>query len=291
MIKRRLWVAIAALAITALAAPSSASAAWVGPQQGAANKTPWSGYWWPMLSTSTNLYDNGGPLQKYDSYLQNTTGTRGGAQAWEQRNHATHVAANNWWGHCHAWAAASILTNTPPANFNAGGQNWTTNDTKGLVTELYYTPKHNWLSGRRVDNPNDTTSEAYKDIAPAWMDYLLQYYVSYHKYPFIMDISANSEVWNFPVYAYRRWTWDNADGSQHVYTQVWFSSPEYNITGHKYITRTYTYLLKPGTLGQWTGDSVKDHPDFAWVPTGKTNPAHVDLNTVNRITGMNIPAG
>jgi hypothetical protein len=238
-----------------------------------------------MLGTDTNLYDDGQAAQKYDTYLLNTTGTRGTAQTWEKANHATADAKNDWWGHCHAWSAASVLTKEPAYGFTRGGVTFNTNDTKGLVTELYYSPQLNWLSGRRVDNANDTTSDAYKDIAPAWMDWLLRYYVRYYKYPFVMDINADSQVWNFPVFAYSRNSVANADGSESVTTQVWYSSPEYNATGTRYFSRTYTYTLKSGTLGTWTGKSTSDHPDFAWVPTGKNAMPHVKETVVEEILG------
>jgi len=276
----------------ALAIPATASAA---NEYGSTQKWPWSGYWWPMLDTNPNLYDTGGPLAKYDQYLGATTGTRGNSQNWEGANHSTTNAANSWWGHCHAWAAASILTTEPAANITKGGVTFTNEDTKGLVTELYYSPTYTWLSGRRVDDANDRSSAAYQDIAPAWMDYLLRYYVRYHKYPFIMDLNANSEVWNFPVFAFNRDTRDLGNGNTGVTTKVWFSSPTRNKRGTPdYISRTYTYTLRLSAqggyldTGSWTGDSVHNHPDFAWVPTGKAAPAHLSEAKVEEILGQNV---
>ncbi len=280
---RRLLVLIAAaMASMTLITPATASAA---TEYGSTNKWPWSGYWWPMLENGYNLYSNNGALQKYDQYA----GTQ--AQAWERQNHYTNDANNKWWGHCHAWAAAAILAPEPGA-VSAGGVNFTVNDTKGITTALYYEPTFHWLSGVRVDDPNDKSSAAYQDIAPAWMDYLLRFYIRYHKYPFIMDVNADSQVWNYPVFAYHRESTQYAGGIEDVRTTVWFSSPDWNVTGTKYISRTYTYRLQAGTLGQWFGASVNDHPDFAWVPTGKrpgsgTNP-HVTEANVEKITGLDV---
>jgi hypothetical protein len=285
MRKRFIALLVGAITVLALALPAAASADY---QYGSTATWPWSGYWWPMLSSDTNLYDNGQALQKYDQYLQNTTGTAGNAQSYEQQHYSTSDSNNSWWGHCHAWAAASILTKEPPHDFTKGGVFWNTNDTKGLITDLYYSPKLSWLSGTREDDPNDTTSAAFKDIAPAWMDYLLQYYVRYYKYPFIMDINANAEVWNFPVFAYTRNATTNADGSQDVTTQVWYSSPDYNAIGTHYFSRTYTYTLQSGTLGTWTGNSVMNHPDFAWLPTGRNPVPHLDPNVVSQIVGETV---
>lgn len=287
MLRRPLWVLVVVLvASTALLAPTSATAA---EEYGSTNKWPWSGYWWPMLENGYNLYANNGPMQKYDQYTR-ANGGAGQAQAWERANHYTNDKANSWWGHCHAWAAAAILAPEPRA-VTKNGVAFNINDTKGLTTALYYEPTFTWLSGNRVDDPKDTTSAAYKDIAPAWMDYLLRYYVRYYKYPFIMDVNADSQVWNYPVFAYQRSS-SMAGNVETVRTTVWFSSPDWNATGTKYFSKTYTYTLQAGTLGTWTGASVNDHPDFAWVPTGKrpgagTNP-HVTEQGVEALTGLDV---
>lgn len=287
---RRLLTGLAlvvAMSMT-LIAPGTASAA---EEYGSSNKWPWSGYWWPMLENGYNLYTNGGAMSKYDQWYAATTGRQGGAQAWERQNHSTTDKNNSWWGYCHAWASAAILAPEPKA-VSRNGVNFTVNDVKGLTTALYYEPTFTWLSGNRVDNPNDKSSAAYHDIAPAWMDYLLRYYVRYYKYPFIMDINADSQVWNYPVFAYQRTSQQYAGGVEGVKTTVWFTSPDWNTSGTKYFAKTYTYYLKPGTLGSWYGASVSDHPDFAWVPTGKragsgTNPWVTEQN-VQAITGLDV---
>ncbi len=283
MLKRRLaGLVVAMVASMVLVLPTAANAA---TEYGSTSKWPWSGYWWPMLENGYNLYTNNGPLQKYDQYAGTT------AQAWEKSNHYTKDSANSWWGHCHAWASAAILAPEPKA-VTKNGINFTVNDVKGITTALYYEPTFTWLSGVRVDDANDTSSAAYKDIAPAWMDYLLRYYVRYYKYPFIMDLNANSEVWNFPVFAYNRTSTTLSDGREQVTNYVWYASPDYSVTGTRYKMKTYTYTLKAGTLGTWTGNSVNDHPDFAWVPTGKrvgsgTNPQVTEKN-VEAITGLDV---
>lgn len=285
MFKRLGLITVMALAIAMFAVPTASAAQ----EWGSSSKWPWSGYWWPMLDNGYNLYVNGGPMAKYDQYVAATTGRASSAQAWERANHYTNDRSASWWGHCHAWAAASILAPEPSAVTRAG-INFTVNDVKGLTTALYYEPTFNWLSGTRVDDVNDRSSAAYQDIAPAWMDYLLRYYIRYYKYPFIMDINANSQVWNYPVFAYNRTSTVYADGTEDVTNVVWYSSPDWNTNGTKYFSKTYTYRLKAGTLGSWTGASVNDHPDFAWVPTGKsrgssTNPYVTDA-TVRAITGV-----
>ena len=54
--------------------------------QGQAAKIPWSGWWWPLRdSVNPNLYDKGGPLDKYDQYILATRGYNPGAREWEEK--------------------------------------------------------------------------------------------------------------------------------------------------------------------------------------------------------------
>src|SRR5690606_21572381 len=40
-------------------------------ESGRAKKVPWSGHWFPYQnSASLNLYDDNGPLEKYDAYVE-----------------------------------------------------------------------------------------------------------------------------------------------------------------------------------------------------------------------------
>ncbi len=271
----------------AAAAPGQPVSEW-----GSTSTWPWSGYWWPMLESNSdskpNLYDDGQALAKYDSFIKATTGVAGTAQAWEKANHFTSDAANDWWGHCHAWAAAAVLMKEPTTPVTKGDITFSTEDQKSLFTELHYSPRLTWLSGTRNDKKGDTSSAAYKDIHPAWMDYLLRLHVRNNKQSFIMDINADEQVWNFPVFAYSRDAWPYDGGWEWVRTTVWYVSPVMNASGTKYFSRTYTYWLKPGTLGQWHGDSVSNHPDFAWMPTGRNEMPHVKSKPVGEITGQTL---
>ena len=100
------------------------------------------------------------------------------------------------------------------------------------------------------------------------------------------------EVDHYPVFAYNRTSTPYDGGWEFVRTTVWYSSPDWGATGTKYFSKTYQYWLKAGTNGQWYGTSVNDHPDFAWVPTGKrpasgTNP-YVTERNVEAITGLDV---
>ncbi len=77
--------------------------------------SPWSGSWWPMYTGSqyAKLYDDNGPMEKYDDYVNNG----GTAKGWEYQlvpyGHRTTDPSNWWFGHCNGWSAAAILENEP----------------------------------------------------------------------------------------------------------------------------------------------------------------------------------
>src|SRR4051812_35502766 len=83
---------------------ASAGPAFGQTDEGTATRMPWSGYWWPH-----NEGQMRGPLAKYDLYTGEPN-----AVAWENKFHPT---SNNkereWWGYCHAWAAASVWEHEP----------------------------------------------------------------------------------------------------------------------------------------------------------------------------------
>jgi hypothetical protein len=267
--------------------------------QGAAANTPWSGHWWPTYNgdNNSNLYDPNGPLAKYDQYVKATTGRDSNAAAWEKQNHFTNQKQFDWAGHCHAWAAASILTKPVPAEgITKNGVHFTQDDLEGMIAAVYYNPTHQMLPGGQRSETNDPNAAEFKDMNPAWMHYLLQYYMGQHQTPFIMDTAAGAAVWNFPAFAYQMQQSDNGDGSVNFRTRVWFSDAAMGEQSTRPFYKDYTYTLwntGDGRMtGDWSGESVNEHPDFAWVPTGKSegggkNP-NVDERVVEDILGYDI---
>src|ERR1043166_8488330 len=90
----------AALLLLSVVAPVAAQ----GTEDGTATTLPWSGWWWPAKLGHLILGYRGepGPLMKLDQI----DGRH--AADWE-RNSPYHYSPNgpDWWGNCHAWAAAS----------------------------------------------------------------------------------------------------------------------------------------------------------------------------------------
>src|SRR3712207_740575 len=104
---------LAAIALLSAGAPAGAQV-----EQGAASTTPWSGWWWPSQHGHLIHGYRGeqGPMVKHDQ----VTGKR--AATWEhQSTYHYSPGGADWWGHCHAWAGASVLEPEPLHDVYYGG--------------------------------------------------------------------------------------------------------------------------------------------------------------------------
>lgn len=233
-------------------------------ETGRANKTPWSGPWWPFAESALpNLYDSGRALDKYDAYVAEAYGYNPGARDWELNNHYGGAA---WWGHCHAWAAASISESEPSAVTKAG-ISFTQDEVEGLLTELYFSP--GWTVWGTQCRDCATTSLQYMDVTPAEFDAVIRDRMGAKKQNVIMDLDPGEQVWNYPAYKYARES-EVSGGVETVKMMVTVATPQVNVSGTRSENIIYTYVLEPGTDGYWTGHSVNDHPDFIWVMTSRT---------------------
>jgi len=134
-----------------------------------------------------------------------------------------------------------------------------------------------------------TYDDAFKDIEPSVFHRILETVMGRKKLALVMDMNADEQVWNFPAFAFRSnvtlsRSFNESGAARkewNVATTVWWASalvPE-AILGVKSFSKDYTYKLVTdgsGRLlrGEWTGASVNDHPDFAWLPTN--NPTGAD---------------
>ena len=235
-----------------------------GPTSASTTKTPWSGYWWPQLSTYTmKLYNSPGPMTKYDR------ATGASSYTWEYSNHRTTNSANTWWGHCQAWSAAAIIE-PQPYGATTGGVTFSQDDVEGLYTETW-TNHNGWMYGTRYKNEG-TSSAAYKDVHPADFDWLIRYWIGQLDTPVYMDFTTGEAVWNYPVYAYSRSsTW--SAGKEYVTMKVTRPEPNYNVSGTSSVVKTFYYTLQSGTNGVWSnpsGSSVNTHPDYIVQVTGRS---------------------
>lgn len=176
----------------------------------------------------------------------------------------------------------------------SGSMLLTVADQKGWLSEIYHGANILSLgnvsySGQRYNNtdvrPNDL---AYKDILPHYFHYLLLRYVKSGQ-PIVVDTSTGYEVFNYPLYAYdSRSTYYPAQRIHAVRTTVSLTdfAKEANYVGTLVKTKDYTYNLRVDSAGriissEWTGSSVNDHPDFAWIPVGLKSPSQWHWTNVN----------
>jgi hypothetical protein len=246
---------------------------------GRASADPWSGYWWQHKSGGLT-----GPLAQYDQV------TGGQAAQWERD---THVSPDvpDWYGHCHAWAASSVSEQEPPKRRNVRQVRFGVGDQKGLLAACHAQDISNSYGDRFGDGEG---GEDRGDIAPDELWRLLQMYVKQQKIPLILDLEAGEQVWNYPVYQYRvdyqagRGGWYN--GKMELVAADNNVSPDFVGTQPSLYAYTFRFKMADGGVlagsGQWTGDSVEDHPDFAWYPyvAVAENP-EVDVDEVSKIVG------
>ena len=232
---------------------------------GAASKTPWSGYWWPQLSSyNTKLYNNPGPMSKYDAV------TGASAYNWEYNNHRTTDPANDWWGHCQAWSAAAIMEPQPYSR-TVGGVYFSQDDVEGLYSETW-TIHTGTMWGTRYRNEG-TGSGAYKDVYPNDFDRLVRYWIGSQKSALIMDYTTGTAVWNYPVYAFSRSSTKSGD-KEYVKMTLTRAAPNYGTSGTAAVRQTFYYTLQSGSTGWWynpSGSSVNTHPDYIVKVSGRAD--------------------
>lgn len=136
----------------------------------------------------------------------------------------------------------------------------------------------------------ETYVKAYEDIRPDVFHKILLKAIGELKSVVVFDITASEAVWNYPAFAYETKLVDKGTKpiggvTRRVFecsTKVTYGddgvSP--SILGARTFVKSYKYELYAATTGntlkggKWLGDSVDDHPDFAWFP--KYNPSDVN---------------
>ncbi len=223
---------------------------------GTAAKIPWSGWWWPRRETyAQKLYNNPGPLTKYDKI----NGTS--AWAWEYEHHRTTDPAQDWWGHCQAWAAAAIMEPQPQGR-TIDGVEFSQDDVEALYAEAWSRHRGQQWGSRYKDQ--GLNSEEYTDVYPAEFDEQVRYWIGEQRTALLMDFTTSRAVWNYPVYAFER-TSTFEGNAEYVTMRIRRAEPVYGATGTVSKVHTFYYTLRPGTDGVWynpSGSSVNTHPDY-----------------------------
>jgi len=248
---------------------------------------PWSGYWFPSRQGAMAQY-----LGSYDQL------TGSSARNWYLKQHPTGAEVPEWYGHCHAHSAASIMEREPTTGRTLVGTETGVRvavdvaTSKALLTTSHTQDVTNaW--GDRFGDGNGTEDQ--NDLAPDTLWRLLKLHIDRKGVPLVIDIDAGPEVWNFPVYAYRIEYQQVADDGTQTATLVLLmadSTVQPGFVGTKVRKQTYQFQfqMRGGSVvvgsARWTGRSVEDHPDFAWYPImQKSENPEVLYSTVQEITG------
>ena len=213
----------------------------------------------------------------------------------------------SWWGHCNGWARASLLEREPHNPVTVNGVRFDVSDIKALLAEVYFGDKSTF-AGARCERKKATFVTNFikgcKDFNPGTLHLALTEIVGKQKQGIVIDTSSDYEVWNYPVYKYRINKQDeiskagavkalNLSGKNtkifgagtkrfvQVDVDLWVLEgqvpPGSKVTDDvlaKLITiQNLTYILEYDTRdeirgSEWIGESVKTHPDFAWLPNG-----------------------
>jgi len=220
---------------------------------------PWNGYWWPMVE---GALINGKGYRGYPSTL-NKYDARfvlgGKTTTWELAHHFN-PDGPAWHGHCNGWAAASVSEVEPTATVNDEGYTFYIGDLKGLWTMYYQAATGTVYLGSGGESMDPLTFQT-----------VLQEYLRDNGIPLLMDSDPTEEVWTWPIYSYTM-DWTDDGDIRHVILNVWTStdgvSPDDVNSNYESFDYTYDLTLSGGepVSGEWTGDSVADHPAFCWYP-------------------------
>lgn len=230
-------------------------------------KAVWSGSWWPMRHGGIT-----GPLTKYDKEYGKK------AVEWEKQNNPSGPNIPSWHGFCHAWSASAVLEDEPTKILQSRTQALTVGDQKGLLAAGHGDDDADFF-GIRFQEGGDPD-----DIEPTQLWDALKEHIKEKGVPIVADIEPKEAVWNYPIYAYRvNWTPNGKTGVGTI--EIWFAddSVAKDFVGLKSLYKKYTFEMKLDRKGRpvkgsgkWTGQSIKDHPDFLWFPT-KAKPENPEV--------------
>lgn len=238
---------------------------------------PWSSWWYPLRDTY--LFESAGarksPLEKYDRFVQKTSGQSPDAAVYE-RDNLHDPNATSWEGLCNAWAAASLLEPEPRRPVAHGGLTFEVGDQKALLIKSYELVDGLRQIGQRF---NGDRAGVYEDIYPEQFHRVIQHQLFEQSRPIIMDKDPGVAVWNTPIWkAQARIAQDPSDPYV-MRVSLWLvgASPfvdSYDFVGTLPVAFEYTYDLYGNrdeqgrfavAFGAWTGPSIDFHPDFVTV--------------------------
>jgi hypothetical protein len=238
----------------------------------------WSGFWWQTKNGSIQI-----PLAKYGKLTV----------SWEKANRPANPSLPTWDGLCHGWPASAVLEIEPRKTIQNTLATLYVGDQKGWFAVAHADDVANFYGDRYGDGIG---SEAPQVLTPDMVWQILRRYIKEQKTPLVFDIDAGEAIWNYPCYAYRvKHQPTNSEDNIHKGTlELWFAdnNVSQNFVGLKEIYQKYDFQVEMvdnsivmGT-GQWLGDSVTNHPDFAWFPyVVRSGNPEVKYETVCKLLG------
>jgi hypothetical protein len=242
-------------------------------------RQPWSGYWYPLGSTALFEGDEA-PLAKLDRLAQ-AKGRPDGSAQWE-RDHHEELPEAAWEGLCGAWSVASTRTLEPLRPVTMNGVSFSIADQKALLIKA-----HESFPTRTVGvryNGDFETDGTYQDLRPEAFHRLAEYHLRERGLPLVVDTDAGPAVWNKPLFRFRWIARQDPERDDALLVEAfpWFVKQREEVddaltTELDVVAATYTYRLyvdkrtvmngKYRVLaGEWLGDSLGYHPDFALLP-------------------------
>ena len=243
---------------------------------GQASPIPWSGYWWPFayggLATGADYRGYPAPLEKY---LLLTTGHKTGLAIDWYKDQYYDPDAEPWWGLCPAYARAAVTEAYSILPSSHDNIIFRIGDKKGLLTLCH----------------DDRSGVIYASgKTPVDFHFWLLDYIGAQQKGFAADMEAGTEVWYHPIFSYEMESWQSAQ-TEHVSVTVLYADdkvpPDYMGTRQRQKQYTYDLYLDAEesiTGGNWTGNSISDHPETLSFPevNGSLNP-YLDCEKIQEI--------
>jgi hypothetical protein len=236
-----------------------------------------------------------------------------------------------WWGTCHAWSPAALMSPEPQHAVTLNGVTFEVGDIKALTQNIFDRTSAVMLGGRCNNKEINHTVEGSandecSDVNPGAFHVILTNFLGLRQAPLVEDRTANYEVWNQPVLAYEVTKQDDISSSAaNTCVGASGSTWKYNDKAKKlvevratvtYLTETsagrtpvgfanhtsqddYHYILELDSAGKVIGgryctDSSNSHVDFLWSPTGTNSPSNpsIDAAKVKQLIKASVaPAG
>jgi hypothetical protein len=215
------------------------------PRTGEAQNIPWAASYWPVYEDSINYKWDGANSTSASAKYGEAFGVTGvednvskyhGIDGQSTRTSCTSDAQCNdalgegcairpgaasgrciptWWGICHAWAPAAIITAEPKVPVTHNGVTFKVNDIKALTTLVHDRTENRFVSLRcdDLDSAQEISFDKYgrptggdancRDTNPGTFHVLMTNYLGKQREAFVYDRTFDGEVWNQPLRGYR----------------------------------------------------------------------------------------